>query len=527
MFVKPRSSSVAHDRCRIATALVAILALTAGCGGSPATIAPSAALSPAASASAAAKIMPTSTATATPGASVPPSAPAVPSPTPAPASSAQVGGAGPWQPAGSMLVARAQPHAIRLPDGRVLVVGNDGKNASGVRDDSATAELWDPSTNTWRATASLNRPRAGFAAVALADGRVLVTGGLDGGAPAIGSDPSTSCMGPNPASYSSTYLYDPRSGHETWSRTGLLGTARTDPAIAVLSDGRVLVAGGYYEFAARSLTGDATLVDIGPDFIVPPLATAELFDPSTGTWSPSGPMHYARYGAAAATLADGRVLVVGTSQGAFVSGNGAVMASDSASDSAEIYDPRTGRFTTTGALPDQGQRSGASSETAGTLVPLSDGGALLVGNDREWKHGGSDTRSFRYDVRTGTWAEVGRAFIVAWPPNGAALTETAGVGGRVNAMAARLPDGRVLVAGGDLFVQSGPDVSRSAALYDPGTNRWSVPPPLPGPRAGGAAVALQDGSVLLVGGYGDLTSAWATCNEPQGLASTLRFVPAP
>jgi N-acetylneuraminic acid mutarotase len=101
------------------------------------------------------------------------------------------------------------------------------------------------------------------------------------------------------------------------------------------------------------------------------------------------------------------------------------------------------------------------------------------------------------------------------------------VGGRVNAMVARLPDGRVLVAGGDLFVQSGPDVSRSAALYNPGTNRWSVLPPLPGPRAGGAAVALQDGSVLLVGGYSDQTSAWAACNEPQGLASTLRFVPSP
>jgi len=230
---------------------------------------------------------------------------------------------------------------------------------SGVRDDSAKAELWDPSTNTWRATASLNRPRADFAAVALADGRVLVTGGLHRGAPTAGEDPNHACIGQDSVSYSSTYLYDPRTGHETWSRTGLLGTARTDPAIAVLPDGRVLVTGGYYESGMTSLTGDVTLADVGPDFTVPPLATAELFDPATGTWSSTGPMHYARYGAAAATLADGRVLVAGGD------------TFDSVTRSAALYDPASNSWSTLPPMPEP--RAG------GATVALPDGSVLLVG----------------------------------------------------------------------------------------------------------------------------------------------------
>lgn len=532
-------------RRRLLVAIMLIAIAGSGCTTSATTALPSSA-TPAASASAASTGVPTPaagtpTATSAPTATAPATATLSPTPpvTPAATASGQAAG-GSWQSAGTMQIAHAMSHAVLLPDGRVLVVGNDGGNLDGVRDDSSSAELWDPSTNDWQASAGLNAPRSGFAAVAIPDGRVLVTGGMNRGTPASTAEPGDACWGTGAQSYSSTYLYDPRAGQPGWSRAGLLGTARTEPTMAVLGDGRVLVFGGFYRAGTTGATAPGAalaayhprgggsarrpVADVGPNFTVPPLATAELFDPTTGTWSPTGPMHYARYGAAAATLADGRVLVVGSVQGTWVSGGGEVLASDAALDSAEIYDPQTGRFALTGNLPAGDQRSGAYGALAGSLVALPDGGALLVGNERDWKHGGWDTRSFRYDVRTGQWSEVGRAFLVEWDPDGNAWKETPGVGGRSHAMVALLPDGRLLVAGGDAFATD-TSASRDAAMYDPATNRWSALPPLPEARSGGAAVTLSDGSVLLAGGYNEQHSVWASCNEPLGMASAIRFVP--
>ena len=94
-----------------------------------------------------------------------------------------------------MTIGRFAPHAVPLADGSTLVVGNDacGRDLSGcsctdcVRDDSVATETWDPSTNSWSTVASLNKPRADFAAVPLADGRVLVTGGVNAGVTMIGA----------------------------------------------------------------------------------------------------------------------------------------------------------------------------------------------------------------------------------------------------------------------------------------------------------------------------------------------------
>lgn len=532
-----------HRHGRGLAALLTGVALLAGCGGptgSPVpTVAPSGAASASPSVEAPSSASAPSTAPSAPMTSAAPAASATPSPSASGASAT-----GPWQPAGSMHVARALTHAVLLSDGEALVVGNDSPNVGvAVRDDSATAELWDASTGAWKQTAGLNRPRGQFVAVGLQDGSVLVTGGLDRGNVSSGADTSSACFSSRAQSYSSTYLYDPR--HGAWARVGLLDTARTDPSAVLLPDGRVLVAGGYYLSGATGSTApDAVLAgyrpvppasasaappaDIAPSFTVAPLATAELFDPATGTWSTTGPMHYARFGAAMVTLRDGRVLIVGSAQGTSVSGGGEVEANDAALFTAELYDPRTDRFALTGGLPqrqpDRGTPYGA---TAGTLVALPDGGALLVANDLEWKHAGSDTRSFRYDVRTGTWSEVGKPFTVGWNYTTNTLEATAGVGGRLNALVAPLRDGRVLVAGGETFGQSGPGAARSAALFDPAANAWTALPPMPTARAGGAAVTLPDGSVLLVGGYNAQQSANAACNEPQGLTSAIRFVPTP
>jgi hypothetical protein len=265
------------------------------------------------------------------------------------------------------------------------------------------------------------------------------------------------------------------------------------------------------------------------DVEVPPhgyaLATAELFDPGTGTWSATGPLKYARSGAQAVTLSDGRVLVV--------SALGNVVMDGRAFTTAEIYDPGTGRFALTGSLPaiDRSALTASGApvpegdpqpESVGTLVALEDGGALLVGYSEWWKHQGEITRSFRYDAQSGRWSEVVETWLSVWDPGTDKEWRTPG-DRRLNALVARLGDGRVLVAGG---TGDGSDnAARSAELYDPSTNTWTPLPRMPGPRAGGSAVALADGSVLLVGGYSE---AWPgfTCTEPYGLDTAILFVPA-
>lgn len=267
--------------------------------------------------------------------------------------------AGHWESAGVMALARPNPRAIPLGDGRVLVIG-DKDTWDCVRDESALTELWDPVTGTWSAGPTLNNPRVEFAAVPLADGRALATGGVNPGTE------YSSGYSYGHESYSSTYLFDPTSG-AGWARGGLLGTARSDPAAAVLQDGRVLVAGGYYlpspsarvDPAERGVLIETSIriagpvplaavpadMDNGP--IVPAMATAELYDPGTDRWSATRPLAYARVGAATVTLADGRVLVVG-SRDPFVEWDYMrVQVDQRAHETAELFDPRSGRFTLT------------------------------------------------------------------------------------------------------------------------------------------------------------------------------------
>jgi hypothetical protein len=420
-----------------------------------------------------------------------------------------------------MPVALNEEQAVLLGDGRVLVVG------SSLDATASTALLWDPATANWQTTGALNKQRTQFAMVPLADGRALVTGGLNEAG----------------QSYSSTYIFEPRAGYETWSKVGLLGRARTSPTAALLSDGRVLVAGGYFAikptsdlnqvpdvalaaYRPVSASGGAQsrfgLFDVEPPHVGAALATAEIFDPATGNWSATGSLLYARSGANAITLADGRVLIVGS---AAQSSTG-VSVDGRAFRAAEIYDPKTGKFNLAGQLPDidraaleQQGAKGANPvpnedpqpSNAGTLVALGDGGALLIGQSGWWKHVGDITRSFRFDAQTNSWSEVGKTWISIGADPGTASLETPGVRNLSGAMVAMLSDGRVLVAGGAGATPNGTTGSAAdgatAESFDPPTATWSPLPPLPKARAYGVIVVLKDGSALLAGGADQETSS--------------------
>ena len=436
---------------------------------------------------------------ATQAASVPPSVAAV-TPAPPPSTPAR---AGTWK----AVTADEEPVDIRiaLGDGRVL-----NFRISQVEEQPPTliTQVWDPATDKNKDTPSLPSYREQFVGVTLADGRALVTGGLND----------------KRQSFSSTYIYDPTS--ESWSKSGLLGTARTAAAGAVLRDGRVLVMGGHFVNGSTGSTPSSVqLAAFHPglaDVDIPPfttaLATAEIFDPSSGTWSPTGSMVYARSRAGAVTMADGRVLVFGSES----PGNG-IAVDGNAQRTAEIFDPATGKFTLTGPLPPI-DRAGLQAKgkpganpvpegeptwTTGSPVALRDGGAVIIGLLDTWKHEGDVSRSVRYDPSTNAWSEIGQAWVSVGEPTPIVLY-IEGVPDLAGSASGSLPDGRVLVAGGyaptaaihradgtPFYEQQTTD---AVQYYDPAANTWTPGPAMPSPQAEGRALTLADGSILTYAG---------------------------
>lgn len=230
-----------------------------------------------------------------------------------------------FSPTGSMTTDRAGYTATLLADGRVLVAGGKADPA-----ELASAELYDPATGTFSPTGSMAVAREGSAATLLADGRVLVAGGMG-----------------ETTGLASAELYDPTSG--TFSPTGPMSDPRALPSATLLADGRVLVAGGINTFATEGL----------------PLASAELYDPRSGTFSPTGSMATARRGHAATLLADGRVLVTGGTSSGNQAGATEMLAS------AELFDPETGTFGPTGSM--------ATGRAAHTATLLANGRVLVAG----------------------------------------------------------------------------------------------------------------------------------------------------
>ena len=293
---------------------------------------------------------------------------------------------GTWQATGSMTAGRFAHTAVLLADGRVLVVGGVPFSFSCADPPlSTSAELYNPATGTWTRTGNLAFGRTSAVSVVLADGRVLVTGGGRCG-----------------VIRNQAEIFDPATG--TWTTTGSMSTVRRSPAAVRLGDGRVLVAGGTGAFPFASLataeiydpssgtwTATGSMHDprvwtsddaSGTNFLMPLadgriltagglnrcsesgcdlafLTSAEVFDPASGGWTPTGAMATGRYRHQMAVLSTGQVFAAGGRNG------GAVL------NSAELYDPTTGTFTSGGSL--------ATARQDYPATPLGDGRVLLSG----------------------------------------------------------------------------------------------------------------------------------------------------
>lgn len=248
-----------------------------------------------------------------------------------------------WSRSGLMNTARTLTAATVLLDGRVLVAGGlylDRKfpEQARVLDGS---EVWNPRSGAWSRSGRLAKPRFGASAVTLADGRVLIVGGVASRASA-------------PIEQASAEVYDPASGR--WSAAGRLASARSGFALVALPDGGALVAGGFGRVGTSAVAR---------------LSKVERFDPAAATWSAADGLPAPVAGASGIRLADGRVLLAGGSvrepelidaeAGTFVSG----LTADAA-----VFDPEAGTWTATTQMPNP--RAGASA------VLLADGSAVFV-----------------------------------------------------------------------------------------------------------------------------------------------------
>jgi hypothetical protein len=319
-------------------------------------------------------------------------------------------------------------------------------------------------------------PRQGHTATLLQNGKVLITGGASGD---------------NGTAWASAELYDPSTG--TFTATGNMKTPRLNHTTTLLPDGKVLIAGG------QSKSGYPPSV----------LQTAELYDPSTGTFTATADMATRRGGHSATLLEDGTVLIAGgydfNGANVFISG-------------AEIYDPLKGAFTATGNMTSG--RAGLSA----TLLP--NGKVLITAG-----HNGDDGPIIRveiYDPHIGAFSLAGETGfpssvgpdIMSVLPNGKVLINMIlydrttpdsqlydpaslifTLTGSMTAdhsyfSSTLLSTGRVLTAGG-----------WSADVYDPATGVFSRAGDLITGRAGHTATLLADGTVLLAGGSSVLNAS--------------------
>jgi len=268
---------------------------------------------------------------------------------------------------GNMISPRAYHSATLLPDGKVLIAGGSGLNYSGSL--LATAELYDPDTETFSATGDMVNPGP-VTAILLASGKVLLAHAR------LGFGPVTAeIYDPVAGAFSATgdqlviwggyqqgallpdgrvllaicctaeQIYDPETGVFSYT-AAMTGIYQDSFAATSLANGKVLVQGGYFE------EGNVATAD------------ANLYDPSRGIFTSTGKMTTPRYAHTATLLGDGTVLIAG----GFGSRSG-----DPAPFTAEIYDPASGTFSRTGDL------TTARGEHAATL--LLDGTLLITGGD--------------------------------------------------------------------------------------------------------------------------------------------------
>jgi len=335
-------------------------------------------------------------------------------------------------------------------------------------------------SGTWAPTGAMLSARDGHTATILTNGKVLAAGGTNNG-----------------VALTSAELYNPTAG--TWASTGSMNVARTLARAVVLSNGSVLVVGGcvndclsattnsaeLYNPTAGTFTATGSMVQARAEFGVTLLANgqvlvaggctaydvngcasttnkAEIYNPATGTWKATGALRGARHAMTATLLPSGKVLVAG----------GATAASD-AVNSSEIYDP-TAKTWTLGLKMVQARSDYAS-------IMLGTGKILFTGGENI--NGVGINKAELYNPSTGKFTATGN------------MTAT-----REEHTAVLLANGNVLVSGGNKKTITTQTPLASTELYNPANGTWTATGSMSNARAGHTSTVLHNGNVVNAGG---------------------------
>jgi len=444
-----------------------------------------------------------------------------------------------WSGTGALTTPRLYGHtATLLVNGKVLVVGGIQERVGFGGIATNSAELYDPATGQWSAASSLTTPRSGHIAVRLLDGKVLVAGGDDGvyrGALVTTAeiyDPDTSVWSPAGKSigggkallladgrvlvlnHGSTELYDPATG--VWSQGALMNAAHASQTATLLPGGKVLVAGGdasprgaeiydpvsgrwtitgnlitgrLWDHKAALLANGKVLVaggGISGDDYCDGIDSAELYDPATGQWSPTGSLISTRNDYFSLDnlilLPNGKVLTVG----------GGSAGECRALKTADLYDSATGRWSATGSL--------LTGRISNTTTLLANGKVLVAGG---FDFDGDDAISTSAEVFDSGTASVTSVSTASFAAGGALAPDSiaAALGmnlatGIQTALSGSLP---TELAGMSVSVRDRFGAERAASLFfaSPGLINYQVPR---GTAAGLATVTVTSGNSLVAAG---------------------------
>lgn len=336
-----------------------------------------------------------------------------------------------------------------------------------------------------------------------------------------------------------------------WETIGELSQPRAYASAVGLSNGKILVVGGFDRSAPDVMNGQSELIDpvTGSVTLLPqpllgrvhqsitsawedlvvvaggvewhetywsPVDRVDVFRPSQRGWVLGAPLRHSRSDHAATALQDGRVLVTG--------GN----ANTALLGSTEIYNARSDRWTDAAPMP--------RARTQHSAVTLVDGRVLVTGGiDAD---GAPTNTTFIYDPGIDSWTDgppmtVARLqqVVVALPSGDVLLAGGDGVASgtsevyrfderrfvksgtlvtpRLVAQGAALSDGRVVLSGGLPLRMREFAPLRNVEIWDPKTGLWSELPPAPTPRAWGSIVIVR-GVIYQLSGTGEGETAYRT-----------------
>ncbi len=343
-----------------------------------------------------------------------------------------------FTPARDMQKPRGLHTATLLANGSVLMAGGIERNSYclGGMD---SAELYNPTSGLFVLTGTMAGKRYAHTTTILPNKQVLLAGGF-----------GHACRDFNQPAVNSAEVFDPAKG--LFTLTGSMASARGGHTATLLRNGKVLVTGG---------------VDNGGGYFpfdVPGLKSAELFDPATGVFTSTGNMAEQRFGHTATLLANGKVLIVGGLT---------EFRTSMAITLAEIYDPATGRFTSAGHT--------VTAHAGHTATSLVDGKVLIAGGIKGRANG-----HFVVSSAAETYDPATRSFLPATSMGVPRYSHTATL----------QPDGAVLIAGGET---SGFIATSTAELYEPAARSFKTTGGMETKRMGHTATLLRDGKTLVAG----------------------------